>query len=133
MPSYDDDLIDVLNRAVEDCEAVLAGLGLTSANGGRIYDICERLRECLEGAVIVAPFRAGDRVRLRQTPVIDQKTSWGWLFAKGFLVEGALATVRAVKFDSRGFGLLLAFDGEPLEFKSLFYFSANAVSRVGED
>ena len=128
--SYEDDLVEVLRQTDADCKTIIEALGLDPYGNSRLHRICERLIECLEGAVHVAPFAKGDRVRLLKQPVISDEISPGWRFAKGFLVENALAEVRAVKFDSRGFGLLLAFDNDGGATKALFYFKADQVEKA---
>lgn len=50
-----------------------------------------------------APFKVGDRVVLAVTPKIDEKTAYGWLSSKHFLVKGSAGTVRSsdVRQDGR--------------------------------
>lgn len=45
-----------------------------------------------------SPFKVGDLVKLNKTPEITKDKSWGWLGAKHFLVEGALAEVKSRQF-----------------------------------
>lgn len=127
--SYTDDLSEILRQTKLDCEAISNAVGVRPSDASPLGRICQRLIECLEGAILVAPFKAGDHVRLLTQPVITDKIAPGWRFAKSFLVEGALATVHAMKFDSRGFGLLLQFDRDA-EPKALFYFTADQVEAV---
>jgi hypothetical protein len=58
----------------------------------------KKLREYAQGLFDRAPFREGDRVRLRKTPTITEKDSWGWMHAKHFLVEGREGVAKDVDF-----------------------------------
>lgn len=88
-----------------------------------------------------APFKVGDRVALAVTPVIDEKTAWGWMSSKHFLIEGALGVVRAS--DVRSDGQLffdVEFDDEtwidregvrrPVERKHTYCFGERSLVRV---
>lgn len=59
-----------------------------------------------------APFKPGDRVVLVETPVINEKESWGWLGHKHYLVAGAVATVKAVDYKDDQFIAEVVFDNE---------------------
>lgn len=56
------------------------------------------------------PFKAGDRVRLTKTPVIEEGS--GWHGSRHFLVEGAIATVRQCDWRKGRFVFDLEFDDE---------------------
>lgn len=58
------------------------------------------------------PFKIGQRVKLKEAPVIDEKTAWGWLSSKHFLIKGAKATIRDVHIYDGKVTYLLAFDNE---------------------
>ena len=53
----------------------------------------------------------GARVRLLRTPEITWAKSWGWMRAKHYLVEGAIATVETVDLWEGKFNYGLIFDG----------------------
>lgn len=59
-----------------------------------------------------SPFKEGDHVALTETPDINYETSWGWMGAKHFLVEGAVAIVNQVEFRKGQFWFYLTFDDE---------------------
>ncbi len=69
-----------------------------------------------------APFRVGDRVRLKATPAIDEGHAPGWIGYKHILVAGALGVVKEVDVamhEASGPNMIYAvtFDGyEPAEF-----------------
>lgn len=58
------------------------------------------------------PFQVGDMVRLSKTPIINEKTSWGWLGSKHFLVQGAVAKVHGRSFYDGQFVFELLFEDE---------------------
>ena len=58
------------------------------------------------------PYQIGDRVMLVKTPVINEKESWGWLCAKHYLIQGAIATVHQREFYQGKFVFGLYFDDE---------------------
>jgi len=55
-------------------------------------------------------FPIGAKVRLTKTPEISWSKSWGWMRAKHFLVEGAVATVTTVDLWEGKFNYGLVFD-----------------------
>ena len=55
-------------------------------------------------------FPIGTKVRLTRTPEISWTTSWGWMRAKHFLVEGAVAEVKTVDLWEGKFSYGLIFD-----------------------
>ena len=59
-----------------------------------------------------SPIKVGARVRLTRTPDITVEKRWGWMGAKHFLVEGALAAVDEVDFSDGKFSAGLCFDDE---------------------
>lgn len=71
-----------------------------------------KMREYAEGLFARAPWKTGDRVRLTLTPIINEKTAWGWLGCQHFLVKGALATVQDVDFREGKFVADVMFDDE---------------------
>lgn len=94
-----------------------------------------------KGKVVV-----GDRVRLVKTPDINPETSWGWMHAKHFLVEGAFARVHEVELrDGRASYALLFEDDSYLHYRTgekimtsaaergVYYFAARWVERVDEN
>ena len=52
----------------------------------------------------------GTKVRLTRTPEISWTVSWGWMRAKHYLVEGAVATVETVDLWEGKFNYGLIFD-----------------------
>src|SRR5258708_7658 len=68
--------------------------------------------ECANSLWQRAPFQVDDRVKLNTTPEISAEKSWGWMGAKHFLIEGALATVHHREFYDGQFVFGLAFDDE---------------------
>lgn len=58
------------------------------------------------------PFKVGDRVQLKTTPEISKDVAWGWLGAKHFLVEGAIATVVTADYRDDSFEFGLQFDDD---------------------
>ena len=58
----------------------------------------KKLRMYADALFERAPFREGDRVRLRMTPSITPEKSWGWMHAKHFLVEGREGICRDVDY-----------------------------------
>lgn len=98
-----------------DIEKVRAGLklleqGMAMLGGGPMDYYCRRLTECYDYLLTLAPHKIGDRVRLTDTPVINERESWGWLGAKHFLVKGAIATVVSVDAHGDGFSYGLEFE-----------------------
>lgn len=72
---------------------------------------------CLLGAYnllinVYCPFHKGDRVRLKETPIIDEKNAPGWLSSKHFLVEGAVGVVENMIVNENGFRFDVIFDDE---------------------
>lgn len=64
-----------------------------------------------------APFKVGDRVRLRKTPEINVHDSWGWMGSKHFLVEGREGVVREVDYHvdrngNEGFFAMVEWDNQ---------------------
>jgi hypothetical protein len=59
-----------------------------------------------------APFKPGDRVVLKKTPVIGEDQSHGWLGSKHFLVAGAKGTVKFVDCYNGVFEADVVFDDE---------------------
>jgi hypothetical protein len=59
-----------------------------------------------------APFKVGDRVELAVTPVINEKTRWGWMGCKHFLIKGAAGTVASSSCGTKGFRFGIIFDEE---------------------
>ena len=73
------------------------------------------LRAVLEHSLTVfnlAKFKEGDRVKLTVTPEINDKTRWGWMGHKHYLVEGAIATVKEREFYNGQFTYSVTFDDE---------------------
>ena len=58
----------------------------------------------------LAPFMAGDRIRLRETPEINADISPGWVGSRHILVKGAPGTVTDADFGSGDFIFFVAFD-----------------------
>lgn len=71
-----------------------------------------KLREYARGLFDRAPFKDGDRVRLKKTPEINIKDSWGWMHAKHFLVEGCEGTVSDVDYRDGRFVALFCPDNQ---------------------
>ena len=71
-----------------------------------------RYRAFAEALFDRSPIKKGARVRLTKTPEITAAKSWGWLHAKHYLVEGAMATVDDVDFSDGQFSAGLLFDDE---------------------
>ena len=59
-----------------------------------------------------APFKPKSRVKLKETPTINEKESHGWIGCKHFLVKGAKATVEEVGCGEGGFVFAVIFDDE---------------------
>lgn len=53
----------------------------------------DKLLSLARFAMTLCPVQVGDRVKLLETPEINETVSWGWLGAKHFLVKGAKGTV----------------------------------------
>lgn len=89
------------------------------------------------------PHKVGDIVRLTKTPDINQETSWGWMGAKHFLVEGAIATVHSREFYDGLFRFGLCFGNEtwidmngikhPPDRLSIYCFSENWLKSANYD
>ena len=72
-----------------------------------------------------APFKVGDRVRLKATPEITETVRDGWLHYKTLLVAGAVGVVVTADCGSRGFMFGIMFDAD--ERKKQFAFSDGAL------
>ena len=70
-----------------------------------------------------APFKVGDRVRLRAAPEIAEDVRPGWLGWKYLLVAGAAGTVVRADCGSRGFSFGVVFDADTSRNKGEFTFS----------
>lgn len=89
------------------------------------------------------PFKVGDRVMLTKTPDINPQTSWGWMGAKHFLVQGAKATVEEREFYNGQFRFGLFFDDEswidhrgilrPVDRKGLYCFGESWLASANYD
>lgn len=101
--------------------------------------------ECANTIWDRCPFSKGDRVALTKTPDINPDTSWGWMGAKHFLVEGAVATVVDRQFYKGMFRFGLKFDNDswihhrdgsinPREEndRGLYYFGEKDIERLVE-
>ena len=97
-----DDLVRLRERWAE------AGKALGSSSSSKYLYVLEQAATLFQ----LAKFRKGDRVALVLTPEINEKTRWGWMRAKHFMIEGATALVHEVDFDKGRFGYGLHFDNE---------------------
>jgi hypothetical protein len=71
-----------------------------------------------------APFKVGDRVRLKAAPEINEKVRFGWLGWKSLLLAGAPGVVVRADCGSRGFVFGVQFDADDTRSgKSEFAFS----------
>lgn len=116
--------------------------GLKKAAGSSHGWHWEKMRYYAEALFERGPFKPGDRVRLLVTPEINEKTSWGWLGAKHFLVKGALGTVKHVDYSKGHFRADVIMDDEshldrdgvkhmiPLEKRGLFCFWDTDIEKV---
>ena len=68
-----------------------------------------------------APFKVGDRVRLKAAPEITESVRFGWLSHKTLLVAGAAGVVVTATCGSRGFMFGVMFDAD--ERRGQFAFS----------
>ena len=59
-----------------------------------------------------APFKVGDRVRLKAAPEITETVRFGWLGWKTLLVAGAPGVVSRADCGSRGFVFGVQFDAD---------------------
>ncbi len=95
-----------------DLPEIIAGLrAIEKATGGPMGEWVYRL-EAANTIWQRCPFAVGQRVELSVTPVINNREAWGWLGAKHFLVEGAVATVVERQFYEGHFRFGLHFDDE---------------------
>lgn len=100
-----------------DIEKVKSGLklldqGMRQLGAGPMDFYANRLVECYEFLLTLAPHKVGDRVRLVDAPPINERDSWGWMHAKHFIVKGAIAVVAWVEADGEGFSYFLQFDDD---------------------
>lgn len=82
------------------------------------------------------PHRVGDRVQLKEDLNIPESS--GWHGCRHFLIEGAIATVKACEYRNNLFYFGLEFDEEsyvdrhgeikPVDSKHLFYVSEQAIA-----
>jgi len=99
--------------------------------------------ECANTIWLRCPFSVGDRVRLTKTPEITQEKAWGWMGAKHFLVEGAVATVADREFHNGMFRFGLKFDDDSWinhhdgvvhpreeEKRGLYFFGEKSIERL---
>ena len=90
-----------------------AAVNLSKEFGGEtVYWIKSLLDQRQQLFERFAPFREGDRVRLKKTPDISADVSWGWMHAKHFLIEGATGTAGDVSFYKGAFRAYVRFDNE---------------------
>lgn len=92
--------------------ACLIKQGMRMLDRGPLEYYLERLTRCYDFLLTLAPFQPGARVMMAETPVINEKESWGWIGSKHFLVRGAQAIVRAVHADRDGFSYDVEFDDD---------------------
>ena len=84
------------------------------------------------------PFKVGQRVQLAATPVITEKTSWGWMPYKHFIIKGHAGTVASASCGSDGFTFDVILDDQtwldptgtahPVSKPSTFRFKENMLS-----
>lgn len=95
-----------------DIQKILKGISsLEELSGGNLH----QWKYVLENANSIwsrSPYKMGDLVRLKKTPIIDKKTSWGWLGAKHFLIEGNVGKVADIQFYNGLFIFGIEFDNE---------------------
>jgi hypothetical protein len=77
-----------------------------------------------------APFKVGDRVRLKAAPEITESVRPGWMHYKTLLVAGALGVVSTASCGSRGFVFDIIFDAD--ERKAKFAFNEYALEKESE-
>ena len=95
--------IAALMTGVTEADKIISQIG---------YKPADKIQELIDGLYSFSTFKERDRVELNKTPVINEKTSWGWIGDKHFLVEGAKATVHGVEWRAKEqtFGYLIQFD-----------------------
>ena len=69
-----------------------------------------------------APFKVGDRVRLKAAPEITENVRPGWLGWKSLLVAAAAGTVVRADCGSRGFTFSVVFDADTSRSRAEFMF-----------
>lgn len=144
MSHYTEDITDTLSRITRERNALYEalGIGFDAISPPTITETYRLLLDVLAGVVANAPLKRGDRVRLINTPVINEQTSPGWRGFKHFLIEGALGTVAFVRFSGHGYRAFVEFDDEswigeggkinPIapERRSHFHFAAVDLEKV---
>jgi len=105
-----------------------------------IFESLKKAEEYRAGLLSRSPLQVKDRAILIETPVINDKESWGWLGAKHFLIKGAMATVKEVDFYKGKFIFGLKFDDDSWidqdnvvhkrDKNSLYFFSEQWVLKI---
>lgn len=97
---------------------LLSALSELDVINSKLHGYCNgysELRAVLEHSLTVfelAKFKVDDRVKLIITPEINEKTRWGWMGHKHYLVEGAVATIKNREFYNGKFTYSVTFDDE---------------------
>lgn len=82
-------------------------------NKGPLSYTIEQLVACYDLLINkYAAFCLGDKVQLKITLTITEKTNHGWMGAKHFLVKGATGTIAEVGCNGKGFYYLVDFDDQ---------------------
>ena len=76
-------------------------------------------------------FKVGDKVKLKETPVINEKEAWGWMGYRNTLVKGAIAVIKNVDHYSGNFRYGIIF-GEDNGNKGTFTFYEDKLEKVGD-
>ncbi len=108
--SYTDDIQERLEscRKIREhyqlaCVSLLGGY----ADRGPLSETLNDLLEIVQGAILVAPFKAGDRVQLLKAPVMEK--GHGWYGAKHFLIVGAVGNVHSIQLRKTGWMVYVTF------------------------
>ena len=76
------------------------------------------------------PYKVGERVILRMTPIIENTHSPGWLPYKSFLVKGALGVICSAECGRDGFIFSVEFVGHDGRY---FAFKESYLAHEGEE
>lgn len=70
----------------------------------------ERLEYFQKELFKYSKFKVGDKVKLIETPNITEKTNWGWIGYKDYIIKGANVTIQEIDHYGGTFRYMIEFD-----------------------
>jgi len=87
----------------------------------------ERLEEYSNALFKFSKFKIGDRVKIKNAPLITPEVNYGWYGFRDRIVNGAKATIEEVDYIYGNFNYLIRLDSAP---DSLFNFKEQELQKV---